>query len=173
MVDVTRPYSLYTLLMHPAIKISSLQWRLQILPVHCLTLQYHYSFSLFHHGSKRGEADGSRRRHQYSPVYRRLANENKLKTAVPKEHPQVGSSCQKPRLDHKFLKIKFISNSRNRIFGYKFDLRVGLVFPTQKENRSSSRKDSYHVESFSLISKEAHVILKAWLQCHYHWVVCT
>ena len=90
-------------------------------------------FSRVHHGSKRGEADGSCRRHQYSPVYRRLANKNKLKTAMSREHPLVSSSCRKPRLDHKFLKLRFISNSRNRIFDYKFDLRVGLVFPTQKE----------------------------------------
>ena len=33
----------------------------------------------------------------------------------------------------KYLEIRFISNSSNLIFGYKFDLRVGLVFPTQKE----------------------------------------
>ena len=56
-----------------------LGWRLQILPVHCLTLQYGYSSSPVHQGSKSGEADGSCRRHQYSPVYRRLANENKFK----------------------------------------------------------------------------------------------
>ena len=54
-------------------------WRLQILPVHCLTLQYCYSSSPVHHGSKRGETDGSCRRHQYSPVYRRLVNENNSK----------------------------------------------------------------------------------------------
>ena len=90
------------------------------------------AFSQVHHGSKMGEADGSCRRHQYSP-YRWLANKNKLKIAMPREHPLVGSSCRKPSLDHKFLKLRFISNSRNRIFGYEFDLRVGLVFPTQKE----------------------------------------
>ena len=64
---------------YPANKVSSHHWRLQILPVHCLTLQYYYSSSSDHQGSKRGEADGFCRRHQYSPVYRRLANENKLK----------------------------------------------------------------------------------------------
>ena len=89
-------------------QVSSLHWRRHILPVRCLTLQYCYSFSRVHQGSKRGESDGSRRRHQYSPVYRRLANENKLKTAIPRKHPLVGSSCRKPRLDHKFLKIRFI-----------------------------------------------------------------
>ena len=78
-----------------------LSWRLQILPVHCLTLQYGYSSSPVHQGSKSGEADGSCRRHQYSPVYRRLANEN---------------------------------NSKNRIVGLQFDLRVGLVFPTQRKS---------------------------------------
>ena len=134
-------------------KLSLLQWRLQILPVHCLTPHYCYSFSRVHHGSKRGETDASCRRHQYAPVYRQLANENKLKTAMPREHPLVGSSCRKPRLDHKFLKIRFISNSSNQIFGYKFDLRKG--------SRLSSWKDSYNVESFSLILKEAHVRLSA------------
>ena len=98
--------------------------------------------------------------HQYIDGWLMRTNS---KTAMPREHPQVGSSFQKPRLDHKFLKIRFISNSRNQIFAYKFNLRVGLVFPTQKENRLSSGNDSYHVESFSLISKEARVTLKAWL----------
>ena len=39
----------------------------------------------------------------------------------------------------------------------------------------SSWKDSYHVESFSLIFREAHVTLKAWFQWRrlYHWVICT
>ena len=55
-------------------KVSLIHWRRQILPVHYLTLQYCYSFSQVHHGSKRGETDGSRRRHQDSPVYGRLAN---------------------------------------------------------------------------------------------------
>ena len=40
-----------------------------------------------------------------------------LITAMPRKHPLVGSSCRKPRLDHKFLKIRFISNSNNQIFG--------------------------------------------------------
>ena len=44
-------------------------------------------FSRVHQGSKRVEADGSRRRHQYSPVYRQLANDNKFKTAMPGIHP--------------------------------------------------------------------------------------
>ena len=43
--------------------------------------------SRVHQGSKRVEVDGSRRRHQYSPVYRRLANDNKFKTAMPGIHP--------------------------------------------------------------------------------------
>ena len=36
-------------------------------------------FSQVHQGSKGGEADGACRRHQYSPVYRRLANDNNSK----------------------------------------------------------------------------------------------
>ena len=44
-------------------------------------------FSRVHQGSKRVEADGPRRRHQYFPVYRRLANDNKFKTAMPGIHP--------------------------------------------------------------------------------------
>ena len=52
----------------PANKVSLLHWRLRILPVHCLTLEYCYSSYPDHQGSKRGEADGSCRRHQYSPV---------------------------------------------------------------------------------------------------------
>ena len=46
LVDVTRIYGCNThnSPIHPANKVSSLHWRLQILPVHCLTLQYCYSF---------------------------------------------------------------------------------------------------------------------------------
>ena len=45
-------------------------------------------------------------------------NENKLKTAGPREYPLVSSSCRKPRLNQNCLKIRFISNSSNQIFGY-------------------------------------------------------
>ena len=62
-------------------------------------------FSRVHQGSKRVEVDGSRRRHQYSPVYRLLANDNKFKTAMPGIHPLGGASCREPGLDHKFLKL--------------------------------------------------------------------
>ena len=65
---------------------------------------------------------------------------NKLKTAMSREHPLVGSSCRKPGLDHKFLTIGFNSNSRNQIFGYIFDLRVGLVFPSQKKKKKKKRQ---------------------------------
>ena len=41
----------------------------------------------------RGEAGGSHRRHQYSPIFRRLANDNKLKTAMPRIHPLGVASC--------------------------------------------------------------------------------
>ena len=46
LVDVTRIYgcSAHNSSIHPVNKVSSLHWRLQILPVHCLTLQYCYSF---------------------------------------------------------------------------------------------------------------------------------
>ena len=76
-----------------------------------------YSSVLLQFGSKRGETDCSHRRHQDSPVYRQKVNESKLKTAMPSEHPQVGSSCQKPGLEHKFQKIRFNTNSGNQIFG--------------------------------------------------------
>ena len=120
LVDVTRIYgcSTHNSPIHPANKVSSLHWRLQILPVHCLTLQYCYSLSRVHQGSKRVEADGSRRRHQYSPVYRRLANDNKFKTAIARDTPTWGASCREPGLDHKFLKSDFFSNSINRSYGY-------------------------------------------------------
>ena len=129
--------------------------RLQILPVHCLTLQYGYSSSPVQQGSKRGEADGSCRRHQYSPVYRRVANENKLKAAMPRYHPLVGASCRS---------LGWITNfKRSDLFPIpvinlllQFDLRVGLVFSIQRkliERRLPCWK-------FSLISREAQVTLK-------------
>ena len=54
LVDITRIYgcSTHNSPIHPSNKVSSLHWRLQILPVHCLTLQYCYSFSRVHQGSK-------------------------------------------------------------------------------------------------------------------------
>ena len=179
MDDVTRPYGYkHSSPIHPASKsiFTSLEATdsTRSLPYPSVSLQFLSSSPW----NKRGEADGSRRSHQYSPVYRCLANENKLKTALPREHPLVGSSCQKPRLDHKFLKIRLISNSSNQIFGYKFDLRVRPVFPTQKKidcllGKTVDMLKDRHVGF--LISREAHVTLKAWLQWRmlYHWVVCT
>ena len=149
-------------------KVSSPQWRLQILPVHCLTLQYGYSSSPVHQGNKRGEADGSCRRHQYSPVYRRLANEHKLKAA--RYHPLVGASCRS---------LGWITNfKRSDLFPtlvinllLQFDLRVGLVFSIQRK-LIERRLPCWKV---SLISREAQVTLKAWFQWRrlYHWVICT
>ena len=59
------------------------------------------------------KADGSYRRHQNSPVHRRLITESKVETTMPREYPQVDSSCRKLGLDNKFPKIRFSSNSRN------------------------------------------------------------
>ena len=128
-------------------KVSSPQWRLQILPVHCLTLQYGYSSSPVHQGSKRGEADGSCRRHQYSPVYRRLANEN----------PLVGASCRSLGWITNFKRSDLFPTPVINLL-LQFDLRVGLVFSIQRkliERRLPCWK-------FSLISREAQVTLKAW-----------
>ena len=91
-------------------------------------------FSRVHQGSKRVEADDSRRRHQYSPVYRRLANDNKFKTAMPGIHPLGVHLVESLGWITNFLKIRFISNSSNQIFGLQFDLRVGLVFSTQRKS---------------------------------------
>ena len=89
-------------------------------------------------------------------INRRLANKNELKTAMPRKHLLAGASCRKPGLDHKFLKIRFISNSSNRICWLQFDLWVGLVL-----SKNLPGKTVHHVESFSLIYREAHVTLKA------------
>ena len=75
-------------------------------------------FSRVHQGSKTVEADGSRRRHQDSPLYRQLANDNKFRTAIPGIDPLGMHLVEEPGLDHKFLKIRFISNSINRSYGY-------------------------------------------------------
>ena len=138
-------------------KVSSLQCRRQILPVHCLTLRNRYGFTRVHHGRKRGKADGSCRRHQNSPVYRRLANESKNKTTMSREYPQVNSSCANLRLDHKFRKIRFNSSSRNRIFGLQIRPQDRASLANSKENLSSSGKNSFHIGISSHISKEAHV----------------
>ena len=56
--------------------------------------------------------------------FTKVAKEVKLmaraegRTAMPRKHLLVGASCRKPGLDHKFLKVRFISNSSNQIFGY-------------------------------------------------------
>ena len=52
-----------------------------------------------------------------------------------------------------FEKSDLIPTQEIEFLGYKFDLR----FSNSKENRSPSRKDSFHVESYSNISKGAHV----------------
>ena len=66
-------HSTHNSLIHPAI-FASLEATDST--VHCLTLQYCCSFSQVHQDSKRSEADGFCRGHQYSPVYRWLVNEN-------------------------------------------------------------------------------------------------
>ena len=157
--NLTRPYR--CVLPHtntPTVsKVSSLQCRRQIIPVHGLALQNRYSSTRIHHGSKRGETDGSCRRHQDSPVYRRLVNESKNKTAMSREYTQVDSSCAELGLDHKFRKIRFNSNSRNRIFGLQIRPQGRASLSNSKENRSSSGENSFHVGISSDISKEAHV----------------
>ena len=144
--------------------------RLQILPVHCLNLQYGYSSSPVHQGSTRGEADGSCRRHQYSPVYRGLANDNKLKAAMPRYHPLVGASCRSLGWIINFKRSGLFPTPVINLL-LQVDLRVGLVFSIQRkliERRLPCWK-------FSLISREAQVTLKAWLQWRrlHHWVFCT
>ena len=56
-----------------------------------------------------------------------------------------------------FEKSDLIPTQEIEFWGYKFDLRVGLVFPTQKKIDRLLEKNSFHVGSFSHISKEAHV----------------
>ena len=68
---------------------------------------------------------------EYSPEYRCLVNDSN-ENINAKKYPQVPSSFRKPGLDHKLWKVRFISNSRNQIFGLQLNIRVGLVFPAQK-----------------------------------------
>ena len=116
--DLTQPYRcLVSYTNTPTVsEVSSLQCRRQILPVHSLTLRNRYGPTRVHHGSKRGETDGFCRRHQDSSVHRRLVNESKNKATMPREYPQVDSSCSKLGLDNKFRKIRFNSNPGNRVF---------------------------------------------------------
>ena len=157
--DLTRPYR--CVLSHtntPTVsEVSSLQCRQHILPVHSLTLRNRYGSTRVHHGSKRGETDGFCRRHQDSSVHRRLVNESKNKGTMPREYPQVDSSCSKLGLDNKFRKIRFNSNPGNRVFGLQVRPQGGSSASNSKENRLPSREDSFHVESYSNISKGAHV----------------
>ena len=157
--NLTRPHRcIFSHTNSPTVsKISSLQCRRQIIPVHCLALRNRYGSNRVHHGSKRGETDGSCRGHQNSPVYRRLVIESKNKTAMSRKYPQVDSSCAELGLDHKFQKIRFNSNSRNRIFGLQIRPQGRASLSNSKENRSSSGKHSFHVGISSNISKEAHV----------------
>ena len=157
--NLTRPYR--CILSHtntPTVsEVSLLQCRRQIIPIHSLTLRNRYGSTRVHHGSKRGETDGSCRRHQDSSVHRRLVNESENKATMPREYPQVDLSCSKLGLDNKFRKIRFNSNSGNRVFGLQIRPQGGSSVSNSKENRSPSRKDSFHVESYSNISKGAHV----------------
>ena len=133
MDDVTRPLWVHTRHRYTQLtKVSSPHWRLQILPVHCLTLQYGYISSPVHQGSKRGEADGLCRRHQYSPVYRRLANENELKAAMPRYHPLVGASCRSLGWITNFKRSDLFPTPVINLL-LQFDLRVGLVFSIQRK----------------------------------------
>ena len=80
------------------------------LPYPSVLLQF---LSRVHQCSKKIEADGPRRRHQYSPVYRQLANYIIFKTAIPGIHP-LGMHLVESLGWIKFLKIRFISNSINQ-----------------------------------------------------------
>ena len=157
--NLTRPYR--CTLSHtntPTVsEVSSLQCRRQILPVHSLTFRNRYGSTRVHHGSKRGETDGSCRGHQDSSVHRQLVNEGKTKATVPREYPQVDSSCSKLGLDNKFRKIRFNSDPGNRVFGLQIRPQGGSSVSNSEENRSPFTKDSFHVESYSNISKGAHV----------------
>ena len=79
--------------MYLGLKVSLLQWRRQILPVHCLFLQVYY-------GSKEGETSGYSRTHRYIDDVLMSTSQ----TAMSREYPQVASSCRKPGLDHKLQK---------------------------------------------------------------------
>ena len=104
---------------YPANKVSSLHWRLQILPVHCLTLQYCYSFFLeFTKVAKdlklMALAEGISIC-QYIDGWLMITNS---KQQCQGYTHWVVHVVERPGLDHKFLKIRFISNSTNQIYGY-------------------------------------------------------
>ena len=88
--NLTRPYRcIFSHTNSPTVsKVSSLQCRQQILPVHCLTLRNRYGSTRVHYGGKRVETDGLSRRHQNSPVYRRLAYEGTNETAVSRKYTE-------------------------------------------------------------------------------------
>ena len=106
LVDVTRIYGVVHII-HRFIQLTrSLRfiggyrfYQFTALPFSIATV-----FSRVHQGSKSVEVDGSRRRHQYSPVYRRLANDNKFKTAMPGIHPW-GCILSRAWVGSQFLKL--------------------------------------------------------------------
>ena len=73
--------------------------------------------SRVHQGSKRVETDGSRRRHQYSPVYRRLANDNNSRQQC-QGYTHWGCILSRTWVGSQISKISFISNYINQSYGY-------------------------------------------------------
>ena len=77
--------------------------------------------------------DGSRRRHQYSPVYRWLANETKSKQQCQENTHRLVHLVKSLGWIINFEKSDLILTQEIEFLAYKFNLRVGLVFPTQKK----------------------------------------
>ena len=135
--NLTRPYR--CVLPHtntPTVsEISSLQCRRQILPVHCLALRNRYGSTRIHHGSKGGETDGSCRRQgiridQYIDDWVMRA---KTKQQCQENTHRLIHLVQSLGWIINFEKSDLIPTQEIEFLGYKFDLRVGLVFPTQSK----------------------------------------
>ena len=129
MDDVTQNYGCtHSSPIHPGNKVSSLHWGRQILP--SVFLQFFLEFTMVAKGVKlMALAEGISIR-QYIDGWLIRTNS---KQQCQENTQWLAYLVESLGWITKFLKLRFISNSRNQIFGYKFDLRVGLVFPTQKE----------------------------------------
>ena len=88
---------------------------------------------------ERGETDGSRISiHQYTGKW--LMSQSNLKQQCQVNTDRLVHLVERLGWIIIFKKIRFSSNSRNQIFGYKFDLRLGLVFPIQKKSIVFSKR---------------------------------
>ena len=83
--------------------------------------------------------------------------DDESKNTMSREYPQVDSSCSKSGLDDKFRKIRFNSNSRNRIFGLQIRPQGRASLSNSKEidrllGKTVSMLEASHTSPWKLMS---------------------